>query len=103
MTGWRSDCPANEEAGTQPRLGNNGGRLECPGVVPTSLLRAGEGAVDRQGWLLGWPWTGEGEISHLMTALSTAMDASLRFKKTAGPIDSEGAGGMGHLPLLRLP
>ena len=103
VTGWRSDCPANEEAGTLLRLGNKGGRLESPGRVPTSLLRAGEGAVDRQGWLLGWPSTGEGVISHLMTALSTAMDASLRFIKTAGPSESDGAGGIGHLPLLRLP
>ena len=49
VTGWRSDRPAETEAGTPLRLGNKGGRLGSPGRAPTSLLRAGEGAVDRQG------------------------------------------------------
>ena len=49
VTGLRSEGPANEEAGTLLRLGNKGRRLESPGRIPTSLLRAGEGAVDRQG------------------------------------------------------
>ena len=102
-TALRSGVPTNEETGTLLRLGGKGERLECPSVVPTFLLRAGEGAKDRQGWLLEWLCAGGRVVSRSVTARSTTIDASLRFMKAAGPNESVGVGGIGHLLRERLP
>ena len=59
--------------------------------------------MDGQGWFLEWLCAGGRVVSRRVTALSTTIDASLRFMKAAGPNESVGAGGIGHLHEERLP
>ena len=97
--------PTKEEAGAPHlnRIGEGEKDVVQPKLSPVLLLRAGEGAMDGQGWLLEWLCAGERVVNRSVTARSTTMDASLRFMKAAGPNESVGAGGIGHLYEERLP